>query len=384
MKIKFAVIGLYYASNLGDAVICDCVVGWLKRRYPGAQIDLIDIENKKGFPVQKTVSRITLEKRKWNLRRDYWLTKYGITDRIYYWNALDISQRRNFYKKVAEYGYSAVVFAGGQIFMDWLSLDVAGFLEEFEKMGTPVFFNACGTGMSVSGKIQRSLAKYLQSKVVCLISSRDNTQEIETKYLEGKKEVRATYDPALWTKETYSIKKENSKVVGLGVMYTERFSRHKLIRFWLDVIHTLDKRQIQWKIFCNGDIEDYEFGRCILNRLGMNTSEKIYRCAKAPRELVEQIASFGSIISFRLHSHIISASLGIPAVAIMWDEKLKFFYENIGCPERCRTINDSGEVIGEVLQNAIEEGYDDTRIGEQKQFSKRLLLDSIKQVIDYE
>lgn len=30
MIMKIAVIGVYYASNLGDAVICDCVASWLR------------------------------------------------------------------------------------------------------------------------------------------------------------------------------------------------------------------------------------------------------------------------------------------------------------------------------------------------------------------
>ena len=32
--MKIAVIGVYYASNLGDAIICDCVAFWLKKKWP--------------------------------------------------------------------------------------------------------------------------------------------------------------------------------------------------------------------------------------------------------------------------------------------------------------------------------------------------------------
>lgn len=383
--MKIAVIGLYYASNLGDAIICDCVAAWMKSAYPDAQVDVIDIENKREFPVQSSISELTRKRRKWNLWKDCWLTKHKIDDRIYYWNSIDVASRSAFYDEVGQRGYDAVIFAGGQLFMDWLSLDICEFLKRFEETATPVFFNACGVGSAVSEKIQKLLSKRLTAANIRLISSRDDVECIERRYLDGSRgRVMATFDPALWSKKTYGQEKKQSHTVGLGVMYFEQASQHKMTRFWIDVIHKLENQGKDWKMFCNGDLADYEYGCRILEKMGKNPDEYILRCASSPRELVAQIAGFESIIAFRLHSHIVATSFGIPGVAVVWDEKLRFFYRHLGHPERCRTIKDTGDTIINVLNEAVREGVDMMVVEKQKKFSKNLLLNSVGQVIGNE
>ena len=96
--MKIAVIGVYYASNLGDAIICDCVAFWLKKKWPSASIDIIDIENKKEFAKQTDTSLRTLEYRSWKLKWEYWQTKHHIKDWMYYWNKTDVE---SFQKKKA-------------------------------------------------------------------------------------------------------------------------------------------------------------------------------------------------------------------------------------------------------------------------------------------
>lgn len=382
--MKIAVIGLYYASNLGDAIICDCVAAWLKAEYPTAQIDVIDIENKKKFPIQDTVTTLIRVRRKWNLLRDCWLTSHNIDDRIYYWNSVDVSTRSSFYDDVGKRGYNAVVFAGGQLFMDWLSLDVCEFLKRFKKAGVPVFFNACGTGQAISEKIRKNMSEELNNGNIMLISSRDDVECIEKRYLGSGKRVKATFDPALWTKETYGQLKKESSTVGLGVMYSEYTGQRKVTKFWTDVIRQLEKENIKWKMFCNGDLEDYEYGCRVLKKIGRNPENYILKCAASPRELVSQIAGFKSIIAFRLHSHIVAASLGIPGVAVVWDDKLRFFYNHLGHPERCVTIDVSGKSIINILNRAETEGIDSRMIDKQKKYAKKLLMDSVGRVISYE
>lgn len=382
--MKIAVIGLYYASNLGDAVICDCVAAWLEKAYPAAQIEVIDIEGNKDLPVQETISALTRERRKWNLRRDQWLTKSGISDRIYYWSAAAIASRLSFYDEVGRRGYDAAVFAGGQLFMDWLSLGVCELLKRFEKARVPVFFNACGVGSSFSKQIRECLARQLNSENIKLVSTRDDADTMEKRYFCGRKCVTPTYDPALWTKETYGQEHKECSVVGLGVMYSDHAGQHRITNFWLDVIRNLDLRNIEWKMFCNGSLEDYEYGCHVLKKAGRNPEGSILKCAASPRELTAQIAGFRSIISFRLHSHIIAASLGIPGIAVVWDDKLRFFYSRLGHPERCATIEVSGKQIMSMLERAEAEGVNSEMIEKQKKYAKTILLDSINQVIGYE
>ena len=376
--MKIAVIGVYYASNLGDAIICDCVAFWLKKKWPSASIDIIDIENKKEFAKQTDTSLRTLEYRSWKLKWEYWQTKHHIKDWMYYWNKTDVESRREFYKQIAEKGYDAAVFAGGQIFMDWLSMDLAAFLHCFEKAKTPVYLNACGVGISISSQIRDTLRQYLLNDNVKLISTRDNQKEIEKLYVNHQKKVSKTYDPALWTREVYpSVPKLSTNIVGLGVMYSNHAPLSKITGFWMQMIKQLSTKGLPWTMFCNGSIDDYYYAAYILKKAGLKQEEYLYDCAQRPDELVQQIASFRSLISFRLHSHIVATSFHIPAIAVVWDEKLRFYYRNLGHEERCKTIWDKPDSVLQALEIAENEGYDIDLIKKQKKFARQLLLESL-------
>ena len=372
--MKLAVIGLYYALNLGDAVICDCVIKWLQNEYPKARIDLVDIEGKTEFVYTPPASIHNLYIRQWKLRGEYWLSQKGFRDRIYYWNKADIESRQMFYDQVASQGYDGVIFAGGQLFMDWLSLDVAEFLRRFRSKKIPVFFNACGAGISVSKAIREQLAEELADENVKFISSRDDVRRIEQRYFHGQKRVRKTFDPALWSSRTYPIRTQQTVEVGLGVMNCAEIGFLKLMHFWIGVIREIEKRKIQWKLFCNGDPDDYRLCCYILNRLKRDKSQYLCPRPKTPQELVNTIASFQSMIAFRLHSHIIGSSLYIPAVAIVWDEKIRFFYRQLGLEERCMEIKDRPDIILNRLEEAIQANYKKEIVEAQQQYSYGLLL----------
>lgn len=375
--LKLAVIGLYYALNLGDAVICDCVIKWLQNEYPNAKIDLVDIEGKKGFVYTPPSSIRNLYIRQWKLRGEYWLTQKGICDRIYYWNKVDIESRQMFYDHVASQEYDGVIFAGGQLFMDWLSLDIVEFLKRFRLKKIPVFFNACGAGISVSTEIQKQLAKELLDENVKFISSRDDVRKIEQRYLFGQKTVQRTFDPALWSNSTYPVYTNQTVAVGLGIMNCSEIGYRKLIHFWIGLIREIEKRGIQWKLFCNGDPDDYRLCSYILNKLNRDQNQYLCPRPQTPQELVNTIAAFQSMITFRLHSHIIGSSFYIPAVAIVWDEKIRFFYRQLGLEERCMEIKDQPNIILNRLEEAVKLNYKKEIIESQKQYSHSLLLKAI-------
>ncbi len=382
--MKIAVIGVYYAFNLGDAVICDCVADWLCEQYPQAEVDVIDITGKTEFGEQQPVSMLTLKRRQWHLEKDYRLTRSGKDDRLYYWSHLGTEGKQAFYDEVVSKNYDAAVFAGGQMFMDWLSLDICEFLKRFEKTGTPVFFNACGVGLSISQKIREELNIHLNRGDIRMISSRDDTEKINDRYMRGTQRAVSTYDPALWASEVYQIEKKESFVVGLGVMYCENISLRKLTAFWVRLIKELNRRGISWKMFCNGALDDYNFGCHVLKKLGLNPKEWILDHPKTPKELIEQISGFSGVISFRLHSHIIAASLNIPAIALVWDDKLRFFYRHLGHEERCMTVEAGPKEVLAAFERACKEGLDAEVLTEQKTYAKNLLLNAVKQVMSNE
>lgn len=379
--MKIAVIGLYYASNLGDAVICDCVAEWMREEFPDAVIDIIDIEGKCGFSEQVSMTLRELKIRQVKSKMEYWLTEHQIIDMMYFWNKRDVDTRRQYYGKVASRKYDIAVFAGGQLFMDWLSMDVSEFIKKFDEVNTPVFFNACGTGKAASRHIRNILKENLAKSVVKFVSSRDDVDEINHFYMSEKQRAVKTFDPALWSAAIYGKRKKKCDLIGLGIMHCTNIPYDKVVGFWIAVIGELDKRKIRWKMFCNGAIEDYRLGQRVLDQLALKEEKKLEKCAEMPEELVDQISGFSGIISFRLHSHIIAASLEIPAVAIEWDKKLRFFYGNLEHPERCLLIKSSAKEVVDALVLAKNQEYDRALIENQRKYARDLLLNEIKRVV---
>lgn len=379
--MRIAVIGLYYAPNLGDAVICDCVAEWMREEFPNADIDIVDIEGKREFPNQVGMPLQELKIRQIKSKIEYWLTEHRLIDVMYFWNKRDVDARQKYYDEVAGRRYDAAVFAGGQLFMDWLSMDVSEFIKRFDKVNTPVFLNACGTGKAASRHIRSILKENLSKSAVKFVSSRDDVDEINSLYMSGNMKAVRTFDPALWAGCVYGKSKKKSDLIGLGVMHCTSIPYDQVIDFWVSVIGELDQRKIRWKMFCNGAVEDYRLGQRVLEKLSVEDPERALKCAETPEELVEQISGFSGLISFRLHSHIIAASLGIPAVAIEWDKKLRFFYRNLEHEERCLTIESSAQEVADALVLAKKEECDRELIVRQRSYAKNMLLSEIKKVV---
>lgn len=128
-------------------------------------------------------------------------------------------------------------------------------------------------------------------------------------------------------------------------------------------------------MFCNGSEADYKMLKNIVNRKNLNKDQYLIR-PKTAQDLVNIISNFDKIISFRLHSHIIASSIGIPTIGISWEKKVNQFFHNLGLEYRCKTINDKVEDIINLLE--IINNDNDFIIKKQAEQSKGLLLEKIK------
>jgi polysaccharide pyruvyl transferase WcaK-like protein len=374
--LKILIIGERFSTNLGDGVICETVEGLLSKHYKDADITVADISTRQEYRKNKIV----------NLK-DKSVTIKKVTKQVFIKLGLDIdyykfkksSLRRNEYiESICNNNYDLAVFAGGQMFKDTFVFPISQFVNHLAKNQTPIIFNACGVGDNKNRKLKKLLKQSLTNENVRFISTRDDIDTLNNFYLEDNTtKAVATFDPAIWVKEVYKIKKKNNDTVGLGVMYVNNMKKDDLIQFWKQIVQQLDKKGIKWSFFCNGDERDYQLMLDILNTFGISEKEKKERLTKrstTPEELIELISSFKSIISFRLHSHIIAYSLDIPAVALVWDEKLRFFYRGIGLENRCKTINDHYLDIIEELSDAHKIGYDNNLREVQKKYAFDLLV----------
>lgn len=241
----------------------------------------------------------------------------------------------------------AVVFAGGIIkctnenFWQYMP----EIINEAQKYNVPVFLSAIGVEKFYPDDERSvSLKNALNQPCVKGISVRDDIETLKRDYIENKDiKIYSVYDPAVWCAKTYRkyIKntKKTSELVGLGITREKLFSdygnpqidRQYQLDFWKGIICELDKRNISWKVFTNGDTYDEIFAKDVLKYVGHG--EKLDAPLDA-QTLVSDISQFTSVIAGRMHSNIVSFALSIPSIGFVWNQKLRFWGEKIGYSER--------------------------------------------------
>lgn len=241
----------------------------------------------------------------------------------------------------------AVVFAGGIIKCTnenfWLYMPEI--IKEAQKYNVPVFLSAIGVEKFYPDD-PRSVALKEAINLPCVkgISVRDDIETLKRDYLTNQDiKTYSVYDPAVWCADTYKkhldLKAEKQDCVGLGITREMLFSdygnpqidRKYQLDFWKGIIDELDKRNVKWKVFTNGDTYDEIFAKEVLEYVGHG--EKL----DAPKDgaaLVKDISQFTSVIAGRMHSNIVSFALQIPSIGFVWNQKLRFWGEKIGYSER--------------------------------------------------
>ena len=129
--MNILILGWYYSSNLGDAVLTDCTAQLLRRKYPLANIVVRDLIGRQNFFRNSNAT----------LRGKLFRTLARL-DR----NGSYVNRHRENLNRTAAGDWDMVVFAGGQLFMDSLAIYVSYLTEEFAKRQIPVFFTLAAWG----------------------------------------------------------------------------------------------------------------------------------------------------------------------------------------------------------------------------------------------
>ncbi|MGI6537819.1 MAG: polysaccharide pyruvyl transferase family protein [Caldicoprobacterales bacterium] len=381
------VIGERFSSNLGDPIICESVEFLIHKHFPNAKITFADISGRDSFIEPKNTDTQIIQGRLSSIKKKISLTftKMGVdTEYIKFRKAH--KRIENFIYEACNQDFDLAIFAGGQLFKDTFVLPINDFVSHLSSRNIPIIFNACGVGEIASIKMRSILANALCDPSVKVITSRDDIQTINKEFLlnTSRKAVR-THDPALWAGQVYGVQKRQSDTVGLGIMFAHNMNYNDMITFWTNIVKELNLRNIKWKFFCNGSIKDHIFAADILKKMGCSDSEKeklLLPRPVRPVDLVKMIASFNSIISFRLHSHIIAYALDIPGIAIVWDEKLKHFYRSIHLESRCKNLNTNIKNIIMEMKKAKDTGYNERLRESQTKETKDLLISAIMETIE--
>lgn len=236
--------------------------------------------------------------------------------------------------------------------------------------GIPVFFNCVGVeGYDASDARCKRLAEALNYPCVKGITVRDDLDTLRREYLHTDQIfTAAATDPAVFTPQVYPIRKDTqSKTIGLGIVRSRIFEDYGLaqvtrefqLELWQGITKELEARGYTWQFFVNGLRSDYDFALEILAYMGRQ-SESGALLAPRPAEsseLVSAIASYAGIIACRMHANIIAYALGIASVGLVWNEKMVFWGERIGCPQRfLRSPQFDPQTIVQCLQDSMSAG----------------------------
>ena len=375
-NLKILLIGEFYSDNLGDGVLCEVVYKLISDNISTdiTKLDLSARNNYGDYYIYTNTEKILLKIIK-RIQKIFNLYPAGKINMLF---------KKKYFQKIFQNDYDIVIFAGGQLFMDWFVIPISMIIDICNKKHLPIIFHACGAKQIDNKYLINKLQKTLSNQYIKSISIRDDINLVNEVYLKYSNIIATeTFDSALLSKQIFSnITKTSSEFIGLGIMSVPSIKDEQIIHFWLNIIKILEKKHISYKLFCNGSDGDYKLLRKLL--VIKNLSEKEYSLPKpkTPSDLVYSITRFKSIISFRLHSHIIATSYSIPSIAIIREKKVPIFFSKIGLLTRCKTLDTNCIDIVKALEQAEIDGIDKQLILKQGIASKFSLLNNIKNVLN--
>lgn len=232
-----------------------------------------------------------------------------------------------------------LIFVGGGI-IKYKQQEFLYIIDEITRVANknniPVIFNSVGIEDYDKNNLKcMLLKKAINRKCVKAISTRDNINLLQDKYIKNKKIYTAlAADPALYSSECYNIKKKESNTIGIGLIRTNIFKEYMydigeefILKLYKDLIDEIIKRGYNAKVFINGTNADYKIQTALKEYLGNNKKyDSVFMPKpKNSKELVNIISSFKGTIASRLHASIVSYALDIPSIGLVWNKKQLMF-----------------------------------------------------------
>lgn len=372
--MNILLIGESYSNNIGDQAVSESTK-WILEQESRTNFvcSILDLSGRREIPTMN----IQNKESKHSICRMI-LSRFSYIDFLI--KSIFSYKLPNYFKSCITTNIDCAVFCGGQLINSSFIYQMNTITGILSKNRIPVIYSGVGIGrLNIWQK--RMFNRMLNYKNVVGITCRcDSKRFNETLRLKSLK-ARESFDPAIFTPLVYNISRKKSDVVGLGIMRSSRFTDLEASKFWLSIILELESRNIKWKMFYTGSLDDYELAISILSKLGLSNEKNNYinKEINTPRDFLNEISYFDRLISFRLHSHILAFALGIPSVAIKWDEKITDFFKKVNRTDSVFTLSSNAkDIVDSVLSNQY---YHDQEIEELRNNTKNeivnLILDNV-------
>ena len=151
--------------------------------------------------------------------------------------------------------------------------------------------------------------------------------------------------------------------IGFALRRWPGLNKNSLAQLW----ERLSKEGCEIQLLCYEPESDRQWYEEVLSLCSDKCHKHIF--IQIPRTLEEAVRSLGSldaVIAMRLHACIFSTFLGIPFLAIPYDEKVRNFVEDIGLPERLCQLSDVGPSCADRIREVSRTNLSRTELVSRK------------------
>ena len=388
MSLKVGVLGLTSNSNIGDYLLAEATKYLLKQYSETLVIVDIDLDPR-GPSTHPGLKALNLKI--YNAMRVLQPTVFAIfrSRRFQYlYQYLYWHIKLNWHYRKSLTGLDAIVFSGG----GFIKFKTQGlnYLDEqiikiANKNNIPVMMSAVGIeGYDAKDVRCQMLKKSLNLPVVKVITTRDDHKTLTGSYLVRKDIVASQVaDPVLWLKEMlHKIKPSKQKLIGLNLINPNNFrdyggelSYEKVLNFYKNLITELQLSGEGFKLFSNGMSQDMQFGQRLLTDLNLPDSA-LLSAPSTSKQLISNILDFDIILAARMHAGIVSTSLEVPTLGLIWSDKIELFTNIAGIRNNYFNENElDPALIANRLAKRSVINPDQKKMSELKQKTAQYLYD---------
>lgn len=240
-------------------------------------------------------------------------------------------------------------------------------LELAEKYNKPVIFSAIGVeGYDEDSEKCQRLKKTLNFDCVKQITTRDNYEALKKFKDNENLIIDKVADPAVFTAEVFEkfiSPKGEKKKIGIFILRANgfvdnkvNFTKYDAAELWKGLTFKLEEKGYDYELLTSGHFGDEAFLDYMIRECGVDAKKCIFNI-NSPEKLISKVSSYDAVVSTRLHPSIISFSLGVPSVGIVWNSKVTHFYDSIGCGDRIlETEGITPEKVMEKIELCLDNG----------------------------
>ena len=369
--MKVAIFNVGFSPNLGDGVIALCLKRSIERRT-GWQVLPIDLAGRTQFsdPGRGTARVAKLAALQLMPR---WLREKFVE----YVLGRSIKERLRPQWRAMLSGVRFVVFGGGQLFQDGdlnFPLKLAAAAAECEHYRLPLAIFAVGAAPSQSMRGSELMRRLTGSSRVVYASARDDQSRASLRQLG----LGATLcrDPGLLAADLWPTPGGSPraiKIVGLGLTHPSLLAHHssrghspsyeQAVGLYGAIVKRLRASGYDVLCFTNGAGEDERLLAALRGRLSADKAEGRVRFAprcKSPSELATMIGACDALVAHRLHAAILAYAYRVPAIGLLWDDKLEAFFKSVDREAHLVAFEQAPTRIGTLVAKAMAEGVDAT------------------------